>query len=217
MVLLATNKWPTHVNNIPIRITKPKYIPNCFALVVRYVPSDMEPELVKEEIKRTIASANNIKLIHYSYERKSNDFKFTIMDLNEYNTALELGRISICNRWLTITPFLTGYRMTFCSKCWKIGHVRDQCKASLQCCRVCLGEKSKKEEHTCTKRQKCAQCGGEHHSLHSICHVIQQYRSDLKEDVNKALESGKLHRNDYTKQQHAFIMKDQDFPPLRIK
>ncbi|CAF4269905.1 unnamed protein product [Rotaria sp. Silwood2] len=109
MVLLATNKWPTHVNNIPIRITKPKYIPDCFALVVRYVPSDMEPELVKEEIKRTIASVDNIKQIHCSYERKSNDFKFTIMDLNEYNTALELGRISISNRWLTITPFLTGF------------------------------------------------------------------------------------------------------------
>ncbi|CAF4845971.1 unnamed protein product [Rotaria sp. Silwood2] len=102
--------------------------------------------------------------------------------------------------------------MKFCSKCWKIGHVRDQCKASLQRCRVCLDEISKKEEHTCTKRQKCAQCGGEHHSRQSICHVIEQYRSDLKEDVNKALESGKLHRNDYTKQQHAFSMKDQDFP-----
>ncbi|CAF4632819.1 unnamed protein product, partial [Rotaria sp. Silwood2] len=54
----------------------------------------------------------------------------------------------------------------------------------------------------------------EHHSLHGICHVIPQCRSDLKEDVYKALESGKLHRSDYTKQQHAFSMKDQDFPPL---
>ncbi|CAF1259937.1 unnamed protein product, partial [Rotaria magnacalcarata] len=104
--------------------------------------------------------------------------------------------------------------MTFCTKCWKIGHVREQCKASLQLCRVCLDETSKKEEHNCNKIQKCAQCGGEHHSLHGLCHVIQQYRSELKEDVNKALESGKLHRNDYTNQQHVFSMKDQDFPPL---
>ncbi|CAF2791785.1 unnamed protein product [Rotaria sp. Silwood2] len=171
MVLLATNKWPTYVNNISIRITKPKYIPDCFALVVRYVPNDMKPELVKKEIKRTIPSADNIKQIHYSYERKSNDFKFTVTDLNEYNTALELGRISICNRWLTITPFLTGYRMTFCTKCWKIGQVREQFKASLQRCRVYLDEISKKEEHNCTKRQKCAQCGSEHNSLHGTCHT----------------------------------------------
>ncbi|CAF4949748.1 unnamed protein product [Rotaria magnacalcarata] len=154
MVLLTTNKWPTNVNNIPIKITKPKYIPDCFTLVVRYVPRDLEPELVKQEIQRTIASADNIKQIHYAYERKSNDFRFTITDLIEYNTALELGRISICNRWLTLTPFLTGYRMTFCTKCWKIGHVREQCKASLQLCRVCLDETSKKEEHNCNKIQK---------------------------------------------------------------
>ncbi|CAF5011140.1 unnamed protein product, partial [Rotaria magnacalcarata] len=214
MVLLTTSKWPTDVNNIPIKITKPKYIPDCFALVVRYVPRDLEPELVKQEMQRTIASADNIKQIHYAYEWKSNDFRFTVTDIIEYNTALELGRISICNRWLTLTPFLTGYRMTFCTKCWKIGHVREQCKASLQLCRVCLDETSKKEEHNCNKIQKCAQCGGEHHSLHGLCHVIQQYRSELKEDVNKALESGKLHRNDYTNQQHVFSMKDQDFPPL---
>ncbi|CAF4507308.1 unnamed protein product, partial [Rotaria magnacalcarata] len=53
MVLLTTNKWSTDVNNIPIKITKPKYIPDCFALVVRYVPRDLEPELVKQEIQRT--------------------------------------------------------------------------------------------------------------------------------------------------------------------
>ncbi|CAF2000809.1 unnamed protein product [Rotaria magnacalcarata] len=46
MVLLTTNKWPTDVNNIPIKIAKPKYIPDCFALVVRYVPRDLEPELI---------------------------------------------------------------------------------------------------------------------------------------------------------------------------
>ncbi|CAF5228355.1 unnamed protein product, partial [Rotaria magnacalcarata] len=77
MVLLTTKKLPTDVNNIPIKITKPKYIPDCFALVVRYVPRDLEPELVKQEIQRTIASADNIKQIHYAYERKSNDFRFT--------------------------------------------------------------------------------------------------------------------------------------------
>jgi len=46
----------------------------------------------------------------------------------------------------------------------------------------------------CTNVPKCAQC-----------HVIQQYRSDLKENVTKALEYGKLHRNDYI---------NQEFPPL---
>jgi len=41
--------------NIPVNIIKPKFIPDCFALVVRYVPRELDSEFVKEEIKRTIA------------------------------------------------------------------------------------------------------------------------------------------------------------------
>jgi hypothetical protein len=59
-----------------------------------------------------------------------------------------------------------------------------------------------------------AQCSGEYHSLHNQCLVIQQYCSDLKENVTRALASGKLHRNEYTNQQLAVPVKNQDFPPL---
>ncbi|CAF4761696.1 unnamed protein product, partial [Rotaria sp. Silwood2] len=59
-----------------------------------------------------------------------------------------------------------------------------------------------------------AQCDGEHHSLNGQCHVIQQYRADLKEEVTKALESGKLRRNDYTNLRSDFNMKNEDFPSI---
>lgn len=54
MALLTTDKWPNIVQDIQIEVIKPKYIPDCFALVVRYVPHSIETELVIEEIKRTI-------------------------------------------------------------------------------------------------------------------------------------------------------------------
>lgn len=214
MTLVTTNNWPTTIRNIPVKIVKPKFVPECFALVVRYVPRDLDVEFVKEEIKRTIASADNIKQIHYVYERKSNDFRFTVTDLVEYNTARELGRISIGNHWLSITPFLTGNRMTYCTRCWKIGHMREQCNSNVQRCRICLQKFTKDEEHICNNVPKCAQCDGEHHSLNSQCHVIQQYRADLKEDVTKALEAGKLHRNMVTNPHPDFNMKNGIFPPL---
>jgi hypothetical protein len=89
--------------------------------------------------------------------------------------------------------------MTYCTRYLKIGHMREQCKTITQRCRVCLEEiTTKKEEHICTNEEKC---DGEHDSLHSQCHVIQQYRADLKESVTEALESEKLHRNEYTNQQ----------------
>ena len=64
MTLVTTDKWPTTVKNISVKIIKPNYVPDCFALVVRYVPHDVEIKTVKEEIKRTITSADNIKQIH---------------------------------------------------------------------------------------------------------------------------------------------------------
>ena len=96
-MLVTTDNWPREIKNIPVKIMRPKFIPD-LALVVRYVPRELELEFVKEEIKRTIASADNIKQIYYAYERKSNDFRFTVTDLIEYNIAHELGRISIGNR-----------------------------------------------------------------------------------------------------------------------
>ncbi|CAF1211665.1 unnamed protein product [Rotaria sp. Silwood1] len=196
MALVTTENWPTAIKSVPIKIVKPKFIPDCLALVVRYVPRELDLEFVKEEIKRTIASADNIKQIYYTYERKSNDFRFTVTDLTEYNTARELGRISIGNHWLSITPFLSGNRMTYCTRCWKIGHLREQCKNNVQRCRVCLQEIKQKEEHVCDHVPKCAQCDGEHHSLNgkskkpqqSVWNGVQtETGHDITPDSTKAL------------------------------
>jgi len=102
---LTLPKIITTVNNIPVKIIKPKFILDCFTLVIRYVPHELDSEFVKEEIKRTIASADNIKQTYYVYERTSNDFCFTVIDLTEYNTARELVCISIGSQWLPITSY----------------------------------------------------------------------------------------------------------------
>ena len=90
------------------------------------------------EIQRTIASADRIKRIHYAYQRKTNDFRFDVKDYQEYNAALQLGRIAIGHWWLSITQFFPGNRVTYCTKCWCLGHLRNRCDAATRC-RVCLG------------------------------------------------------------------------------
>ncbi|CAF0815516.1 unnamed protein product [Didymodactylos carnosus] len=121
--LNTTDNWPSQINNIAITVIKPKYIPDSFALVVRYVLNQYDDELVKDEIQQNLQSAENIKRIRYSFQRKSNDFRFTVKDLREYNATLKLGRISIGNTLCIITPFLTGNRMTYCTRCWCLGHM----------------------------------------------------------------------------------------------
>ena len=87
-ILVATDKWPTKVNGIDIIVHKPKFSADSFALVVRYVSSELDESFVAGEIQRTIASANRIKRIHYAYQRKTNDFRFDVKDYQEYNAAL---------------------------------------------------------------------------------------------------------------------------------
>ena len=92
--LISTGEWPTKIMNVPITIEKSKFIPDCFALVIRYISRGMDYEFVKEEISRSIASVVYLKRIHYSYNRKTDDYRFHVQNLQEYNQALNMKRLS---------------------------------------------------------------------------------------------------------------------------
>ncbi|CAF5197885.1 unnamed protein product, partial [Rotaria magnacalcarata] len=161
-----------------------------FALVVRYVPRDLEENFVSNEIQRTIASADRIKRIHYSYQRRTDDYRFDVKDYSEYNAVLQLGRIAIGHSWLSITKFYPGNRLTYCTRCWRIGHLRNTCNAESKC-RICLENLNIDTPHMCNNEPKCAQCDGKHHSLDSQC---QRFSPQEKSP--------------------SFERREQDFPPL---
>jgi hypothetical protein len=206
--LVATDKWPAKINGIDIEVIKPKFTPDSFALVVRYVPRELDEEFVTNEIQRTIASADRIKRIQYTYQRRSNDYRFDVKDYQEYNSALKLGRIAIGHSWLSMTPFFPGNRLTYCTKCWCIGHLRNKCSVSARC-RVCLEILTDNPSHVCKNEPKCAQCNGKHHSLDNQCQVIRDYKQRLKEGVEEAISSGKLHRLAPKAQAPAFELHEQ--------
>ncbi|CAF4411566.1 unnamed protein product, partial [Didymodactylos carnosus] len=105
---------------------------------IRYVPITFNLEQVKEEIKRSIKSTDHFNEIIYSYERPTRDYRFTVADLREYNVTLQLGRITVGNRLLPITTHKAANKMTYCTKCWGLGHLRDVCTILTQRCRICL-------------------------------------------------------------------------------
>ncbi|CAF1411472.1 unnamed protein product [Rotaria magnacalcarata] len=214
--LINTDKWPSQIHNINITVSKPKFIPKSFALVVRYVPLQYDDEFVKEEIKRNLQSVENIRHIQYRFQRRTNDFRFVIKDLDEYNSTLKLGRISIGNTFCIITPFLTGNRMTYCTRCWCLSHMRDKCNGEYSRCRICLDNRINGQTHVCSNTVRCAQCDKDHHSLSSACEKVVEYRSNLKEQVENALSAGKVQR--LVPQDHVqpteFRLKQNEFPSL---
>ncbi|CAM4884716.1 unnamed protein product [Rotaria socialis] len=211
--LVGSNKWPTKINGIDIVVVKPKYVPDSFALVVRYVPRELEENFVSNEIQRTIASADRIKRIHYSYQRRTDGYRFAVKDYSEYNAVLQLGRIAIGHSRLPITKFYPGNRLRYCTKCWCIGHLRNKCNSENKC-RICLENVRADTPHMCKHELNCAQCDGNHHSLDNQCQVIKEYKDQLKEDVEDAIQKGLLQRLSLQEKSPMFELHDQDFPPL---
>ncbi|CAF3968858.1 unnamed protein product [Rotaria sp. Silwood2] len=150
----ATKKWPTKINGIDIEVIKPKFTPDSFVLVIRYVPLELHEEFVANEIQLTIASADRIKRIQCTYQRRSNDYRFDV--IHGYRLLL----------------FFPSNRLTYCTKCWCICHLRNKCNAAAKC-RVCLEIATDNTSHVCKNESKCGQCNGNHHSLDNQCQVIQ--------------------------------------------
>ncbi|CAF5141661.1 unnamed protein product, partial [Rotaria magnacalcarata] len=172
-------------------------LPDCYALVVRYVPLDINQDTARQEILKTIPAAVGFSSIHYHHrQRPSYDIRFTVRSLEQYQTAL-----------------LTGYRLTYCTACWKIGHMRDKCQSSVTC-RKCLAPYTNGVKHSCQDIFNCAQCGGNHYSLDSICPVVKQYKEELKLVVDKALTSGAIKRSIPGKVSRPFQQHANDFPLL---
>ncbi|CAM4978947.1 unnamed protein product [Rotaria socialis] len=172
--LVRTDKWPSSINGKKIEVIKPKFVPECFTLVVRYVPLDLSIQDVADEIKCSINSADNFKQIMYSFNRPNKDIRFTVSDLVEYEGALKLGRLNIANRLHPITRYLPANKLTFCTNCWQIGHLR-----SSSCARVFLVVHN---------------AGLDHHSLDPKCEYIQNYRQKLNQEVKQAVIDGTINR-----------------------
>ena len=207
--------WPNKIENMTVEITKPRSLPNCYALVVRYIPMEINHELARREVIAAIPAAVSFSTIKYNQrQRPSYDLRFSVRDIEQYQTALELGRIAIGQYYLPLTNFYTGYRLTYCTSCWKIGHMRDKCQGPV-CCRKCLAPYTNGVTHTCQENNlTCAQCGGNHFSLDSICPIIKKYKTDLKTAVDKALTSGSIKRPPPGELSRPFYQQVNDFPEL---
>ncbi|CAF4687653.1 unnamed protein product [Rotaria socialis] len=143
-------------------------------------PSDISAARVIEDYFKQQGIAISFSLVDHA-------------DLDEYNSTLKLGRISIGNTFCTITPFVTGNRMAYCTRCWCLGHMRDICNGEYSRCRICLVN-----------------------LINGQTHALVEYRSNLKEQVEHALSADKLQRlmpQDHV-QPTEFRLKQNEFPSL---
>ena len=190
--LCNQKNWPSTIQNKRITVLVPKFTPEQFSLVVRFIPPELPMDLVAREIKRSVNTADNFRKITYPYAQKTNDFRFTVADIKEYNGLLRLGHIGIGNKMRTVTTYKPANKLTYCSKCWRLGHLRHQCQLNSQKCRFCLLDYDEKHNEICSKQYNCAQCNQDHFSLDPDCAMVQQYRNKLNTAVKQAVQDGAI-------------------------
>ncbi|CAF0854510.1 unnamed protein product [Rotaria sordida] len=146
---------------------------------------------------KTIPVAVAFSTIHYQHhQRPSYDLRFCMRNLDQYKTALELGRL------------------IYCTTCWKHGRMKNKCQSSV-CCRKCLVLYTRGVKHTYQEDAlSCVQCGDNHFSLDSNCPVVKQYKKDLKAAVDHALIAGATKRTSPGKIIRSLQRNTSDFPEL---
>jgi hypothetical protein len=193
-LLSDAKKWPTKILGRSISINIPKFIPEQFSLVVRFIPKEFTADQVARELKRSASTANNFRAIVYPYPRATNDFRLSVADLKEYNGLLRLGHIGIANMMRKITLYRPSNNLTYCTKCWQLEHTCNQCHEQVQKCRICLLDYNQHHNDVCSKQYRCAQCHQDHYSLDGDCPAIQQYRQQLNRAVKQAIADGTVKR-----------------------
>ncbi|CAF4451919.1 unnamed protein product [Rotaria sp. Silwood2] len=211
-LMLWNCNWPNDMNNIKIEIERPRVLPDCCALVLRYVPPELTNEFVFKETVKSIKSTVSFSKINYHRPRSTNDYRFCVTDENEYDEIISIGRLAIGHILLPVTAFISGLKMTYCTNCWELGHIRPHCKVSPRC-RKCLDAWDR--NHKCQKSVLCAQCQGPHSSLSMDCLVVKDYRRSLKDEVDNAVKGGWLHQVEVIKKAGTVHRAELDFPALQ--
>lgn len=137
--------------------------------LIRYI----EMELSNEEIMNTLESSVEIIAVK-RLKRK-----------DESGNFIDSETVRICFKGPTSPPYVKAYgcRMkvepftfpvTQCSKCWRYGHIRNNCSRKTQICPKCGGE----HENCETTNVKCINCKGGHMALvKSLCPVFKREKN----------------------------------------
>ncbi|CAF2062170.1 unnamed protein product [Rotaria magnacalcarata] len=149
------------------------------------VQADINQDTARQQILKTTPAAVGFSSIHYHHrQRPSYDIRFTVRSLEQYQTALELGRLSI-------------------------GHC-----LSTNILYSMLENWSHERQMSITNTFNRAQCERNHYSLDSICPVVKKHREELELAVDKALTTGAIKRSVPGEISRSFQQHANDFPLL---
>ncbi|XP_026482077.1 uncharacterized protein LOC113389234 [Ctenocephalides felis] len=148
------------------------YIPK-YLTVRTGIIFDVDSELSEEEIVDVIESEYPIVGVKCIRSKKENHktYKSQCVKLTFKGTKLP-EKVAIHSVKCPVTPFVK--KVIQCHKCWRFGHVRDQCRGEVRCPKC--AENHALQDCINTDDLRCCLCFGKHAAYNRECPIFMKYK-----------------------------------------
>jgi prefoldin subunit 5 len=174
--LCKNERYPSELNNIKINPIPPAYLPPQHTIILKWIKNSITDQDIKEELNMNYKSIRSISSMNGTLNDKTRHVKIELFDKIDYETLLNVGKITLLGQLYYVDEFLPVPKILICGRCNQPGHIKKTCQNStFDICRRCGGNRSIIDEHKeCPI--KCHHCGNEHLSTDYRCPLIEEYR-----------------------------------------
>ncbi|CAF1186396.1 unnamed protein product [Adineta ricciae] len=176
------NNYPEIINNIKIEPVLPTRLPARNVLILKFIDNKIKMEDVERIVKEKLKSVYALEEMLGTITNHSRHIRVDLLSKEEHDKTLNAGKFVIDGHLYGVDEFLPSPRILICNKCNTPGHIKKNCKATIDICRRCGEDRNDGNNHyTCNI--KCHHCGGNHEATSYTCSTISKFRQNLLQQL----------------------------------
>lgn len=192
--------YPENLNNIKIRPLLPTKLPAKNAIILKFIDNRIDFEDVQMIVKEKLKSVYAIEEMLGTKTYRSRHVRVDLLSQDEYNCILNSGKFVIGGHLYEVDEYLPAPRILICNKCNSPGHIKKNCKSTLEICKRCGKDRNDGADHkSCCI--KCHHCGGDHEATSFKCSFISTFRQELIQKLKNNTHLLPSHMQFYIPQQ----------------
>lgn len=170
--------YPENLNKIKISPLLPKKLPSKNAIILKFIDNRIDFEEIQLVVKEKLKSVYAIEEMLGTKTYRSRHIRVDLLSPTEYNCILNSGRIVFGGHLYEVEEYLQAPKILICNKCNSPGHIKKNCKSTIELCRRCGNDRNDGTDHKICYI-KCHHCGGDHEATNFKCSIISKFRQEL--------------------------------------
>ncbi|CAF3620084.1 unnamed protein product [Rotaria socialis] len=176
------NNYPNQLNNIKIKPILPTRLPARNAVILKFIDNKIKLDEVQMYVKEKFKSVYGIEEMLGTITYRSHHIRIDLLSKEEYINILNSGKFVIGGHLYEVDEYLPSPKILICNKCNTPGHVKKNCKSTIEVCRRCGNNRKNKDDHkVCCII--CHHCGGDHEATNFKCILIFKFRQQLLQQL----------------------------------